>query len=72
MDKDCKLSIHSPLPRAVHIDGEVTARTAKSSVAFFADFAEMSGSIMESDLILSLKSARLRYCQPSNMHVRPA
>ena len=37
----------STLSRAVHIDNEVTARTAK------ADFAQMSGNEMESDLILS-------------------
>ena len=42
----------STLSRAVHIDDEVTARTAKASVAS-ADFAQMSGNEMESDLILS-------------------
>ena len=42
----------STLSRAVHIDDEVTARTAKASVAS-ADFAQMSGYEMESDLILS-------------------
>ena len=34
MDKNFKLLINSPLSRAVHIDDEVTARTAKASVAF--------------------------------------
>ena len=41
-------------PRAVHIDDEVTAKTAKASVAL-ADFLQMSGSGMESDLDTKLK-----------------
>ena len=40
------------LSRAVYIDDEVTARTAKARVAL-ADFAQISGNEMESDLILS-------------------
>ena len=43
----------STLPRAVHIDDEVTARTAKAIVAFGRLRAQMSGNEMESDLILS-------------------
>ena len=54
----------------VHIDDEVTARTAKASVAF-GRLRTMSGNEMGSDLILSLKSTRLLYCQPSYMHVGP-
>ena len=34
MNKICKLLIRSTISRKVHIDDEVTARTAKASVAF--------------------------------------
>ena len=55
--------------RAVHTDDEAIARTAKDSV-LFPDFLEMSGSEMNSELTLNLKSTMLWYCQPSFMHVR--
>ena len=59
----------STLSRAVYIDDEVTARTAKASVAFGRLRTKVWE--MESDLILCLKSTRLLYCQASYMHVRP-
>ena len=42
----------STLSIAVHIDDEVTARTAKASVAL-TDFVQMSGGGMESGLTLN-------------------
>ena len=56
----------STLSRSVHIDDEVKARTAKASIAF----GRLRTNVW-SDLILSCKSTRLLYRQPSYMHVRP-
>ena len=60
----------STLSRAVHIDDEVTARVAKSSVAFGrlrANVWERNGIKLDTQA----ESTRLWYCQPSCMHVRP-
>ena len=42
----------STLSRAVHKDNEATAGTEKP-VQYLSDFAQMSGSVMESDLTLN-------------------